>query len=106
VASKVITTIEDDLDGGKADETLRFAFEGKSFMIDLSSKNAEKFRKAVAPYVAAARREGSIARQNGRPAGTGRSDIALIRAWARENGYTISERGRVAKEIQDAYDAS
>ncbi|MFJ8026043.1 histone-like nucleoid-structuring protein Lsr2 [Streptomyces sp. NPDC096311] len=29
-----------------------------------------------------------------------------VRAWARENGYEVNDRGRVPREIQDAFDAS
>ena len=65
MASKTLVVLEDDIDGGEAAETLHFALEGKSYVIDLNDKNAAKFRKAVAPYVAAARREGAIAKASG-----------------------------------------
>ncbi|WP_435532629.1 Lsr2 family DNA-binding protein [Streptomyces violaceusniger] len=29
-----------------------------------------------------------------------------VRAWARENGHEVNDRGRVPKEIRDALDAS
>ena len=31
------------------------------------------------------------------------NDTAAIRAWAQANGYEISDRGRIAREIRDAY---
>ena len=49
--------LTDDLTGDPADETVRFVFDGKPYAIDLSTKNADKFRKALAPFVAAARRD-------------------------------------------------
>lgn len=35
-----------------------------------------------------------------------RSDLAEIRAWARENGYEVSDRGRIYEHILAAYDAA
>ena len=40
MAQKVTVALEDDLDGGPADETMRFGFEGTDYEIDLSAKNA------------------------------------------------------------------
>ena len=41
----------------------------------------------------------------GRARGRGRSasDSADIRAWAKENGYEVSERGRISAEVRAAY---
>jgi len=41
----------DDLDGTVAGETISFALDGESYKIDLSMKNAERFRQAVRPYI-------------------------------------------------------
>ena len=32
--------------------------------------------------------------------------VQAVRDWARQNGYTVSDRGRIAKSIQDAFDAA
>jgi hypothetical protein len=53
-----MTYLTDDIDGSDAVETLRFAFDGRSYEIDLNKKNAAAFRKAVGPYVKAARPAG------------------------------------------------
>jgi Lsr2 len=53
MASRTIVLYEDDLDGTKAAGTVTFALEGVQYEIDLSSKNADKLRKAMAPYVEA-----------------------------------------------------
>ncbi|MGE5293082.1 MAG: histone-like nucleoid-structuring protein Lsr2, partial [Micromonosporaceae bacterium] len=45
MAQKITVALEDDLDGSLADETLRFAFGGTEYEIDLSKKNAGKFRR-------------------------------------------------------------
>ena len=105
MASRTIITLDDDLDGGAATESFSFAFEDKSHAVDLNDKNSARFRKAMAPFVAAARRENTAKASNPAKAAS-RSDVANIRAWAREQGYPVSERGRIAKEVQEAYDAA
>jgi hypothetical protein len=56
MATKVTVMLEDDLDGGPADETVRFRFGGTEYEIDLNKKNARAFRKQLAPFVEHARR--------------------------------------------------
>ena len=58
MAQKIIVTLEDDLDGRPADETVRFALRGTDYEIDLSTKNANAFRQRLAPFIEHARRAG------------------------------------------------
>ncbi|KAB8163866.1 Lsr2 family protein [Streptomyces sp. 3MP-14] len=112
MAQKVQVLLLDDLSGGEADETVTFALDGKTYEIDLNSENAEKLREALDPYVKAGRRAGSgrAARGRGRGAATGATaggatqDTAKIRAWAKENGYEVNDRGRVPANIREAYE--
>ena len=67
MASRTITTLTDDIDGGDADETVTFSFKGTQYEIDLSKKNVDKMVKALQPYTSAARRSG------GRRSGAGRT---------------------------------
>ena len=62
MAQKVTVALEDDLTGGPAKQTVRFAFDGTDYEIDLNAKNAAAFGKQLAPL--------SSARPQGR-AGTG-----------------------------------
>ena len=106
MAQKVKIILVDDLDGGSADETVRFALDGSQYEIDLSKDNAKNLRDALKAYVDAGRKVGG---RTGRPrsAGSARSnEAAQIREWARKNGYTVSERGRVNSEIIEAYRAA
>lgn len=111
MAKRVVTTVEltDDLDGGKADRTLHFAFDGTNYEIDLSKKNATALEKVLKPYVESARKVRQPARR-GRPASTarrgGRTDLGEIRAWARNNGHEISDRGRIPAAVVEAYNAA
>jgi hypothetical protein len=108
MAQKIQVVLEDDLDGGAADETVVFGLDGTNYEIDLNKKNAAKLRDALAPWVASGRRTGGS--RGGARRGRGRaarsSQAGDVRAWARANGYEVSERGRISAEIQAAYNAS
>jgi Lsr2 len=109
VAQKVQVILVDDLSGGDADETVQFALDGVSYEIDLNSSNAGKLRDALAPFVDSARkvsgRAVSSGRGRGRPARpAGAPDTAKVRAWAKEHGFEVSERGRVPKNVLEAYE--
>ena len=67
MAQKVTVVLEDDLTGGPAEQTVRFAFDGTDYEIDLSAKNAAAFRKQLAPFIEYARNAGRArARRPGR----------------------------------------
>jgi Lsr2 len=106
VAQKTVVTLVDDLDGGEADETVSFGLDGTSYEIDLSTSNAGKLRDALATYVGSARRSG---RSSGGGGGRGRArrtggNSAAIRAWAREQGLNVNERGRIPGDIVTQYE--
>ena len=103
MAQRVHVTLEDDVDGSLASETIQFGLDGVNYEIDLSDENAAKLRDSLALWVGNARRV-SGRKQSVRPAPTGRSDLNEIRAWGRENGYKVSDRGRVPVEVIKAYD--
>ena len=48
-------TITDDLDGSPNAETVSYSVDGQDYEIDLSPENREKFRQALAPYLAKSR---------------------------------------------------
>ncbi|GEB45734.1 Lsr2 family protein [Microbacterium testaceum] len=99
----------DDLDGSVLEEgegtRIVFSLEGRTYEIDLSASNAEKFRSAFAPYVDAARSVRSAGTGRARRSSPSKSDVDLsaVREWARANGHTVSDRGRVAAPIVEAW---
>ncbi|QTE31537.1 histone-like nucleoid-structuring protein Lsr2 [Pengzhenrongella sicca] len=109
MAQKVQVLLVDDVDGVTADETVTFALDGISYEIDLTTDHAAELRAAFAHWVANARktsgRTAGRAPRAARQAG-GSSDATKIREWARTNGYTVSERGRISAEIRAAYEAA
>jgi hypothetical protein len=107
MAQSVQIILEDDLDGGAADETVQFGLDGLQYEIDLSTANAEKLREALRPYAAAGRRaQNKATRTTGPRTSSGNSETAKIRAWAKENGYEVSDRGRIHRPVKDAYYAA
>lgn len=118
MARRIVHQLVDDLDGSVLEigsgETVLFSLDGTAYEIDLTEDNADALRAAFAPFIAAAR--SVSARGGGAPGGrgargaaqkrAGQRDYAPIRAWAAENGYTVSERGRVPASVLDAYDAA
>jgi hypothetical protein len=109
MAQKHIIQLIDDLDGGQASETISFALDGSAYEIDLSAKNAALLRDSLAPYLANARRSSrhlgaAGVRRNGRSATrTDREQTQAMREWARQNGYTVGEKGRIPSVVIEAY---
>ncbi|MHA7145223.1 histone-like nucleoid-structuring protein Lsr2 [Arthrobacter sp. TmT3-37] len=107
MAQKVKIILIDDIDGGEADETVRFGLDGVQYEIDLSETHASELRSTLAEYVGAARRSNSPKQQrSSAPAASRNQEAAQIREWAKENGYNVSSRGRVNSEIVEAYRAA
>ena len=107
MAQKVTVSLVDDLSGAQADETVSFGLDGKSYEIDLSSKNADKLRETLADYVAAARKPGggrrAAAASAARRPAVDREQNQAIREWARNKGMKVNDRGRIPSEVVDAY---
>lgn len=107
MARKEVVQFVDDLDGTElsADQVdaVEFSYRGKHYVIDLSAENAELFDQAMSEWIEHAHKVArpSKAFQPKRPA---RRDLPLVRKWARENGYEVSDRGRIPQEVLAAYD--
>jgi nucleoid-associated protein Lsr2 len=107
MARTVSVVVTDDIDGSADAQTVTFGLDGVTYEIDLSEANRAKLSTAFAPFVAAGRRS----TRGGRRRGVGRSgaervDRAAVRAWARETGLAVSERGRISAEVMRQYEAA
>ncbi len=105
MAQKVHIVLVDDIDQSDAEETVTFGLDGKEYAIDLNAKNARALRDAIAPYLAHARSVGGRSRRSNGKAASGPAP-SEIRAWARDNGFDVPERGRVSAEVREAYAAA
>ena len=106
MAQKITVTLEDDLDGGAAAETLQFSFDGTQYEIDLNKKNARAFRKQVAPFIEHARRAGRGQRRQPGRTQPSRRHSSDVRAWAKDQGITVSARGRIPASVVEQYEAA
>ena len=106
MAQRVTVALEDDLDGGPADETVRFAFGGADYEIDLSKKNAAAFRRRLAPFVEHARKAGRAQPRRPGQTAASRQRSGDIRAWAKGRGIAVSERGRIPASVVEQYQAA
>ncbi|WP_292833058.1 Lsr2 family protein [Microbacterium sp.] len=114
MARKIVHQLVDDLDGTVLEigsgETVLFSLDGAAYEIDLTGENADALRAAFAPYIAAARpvsaRAGVSPSSRGVTKRSGQRDYAPVRAWAAEQGLTVSARGRVPASVLEAYDAA
>lgn len=103
----------DDIDGTPANTTIEFSANGKNYTIDLSEANAAAFNEALAPYIKHARRARTTkknasrkSRSSSEAARAKRQRNAEIRAWALENGVTVSKRGQLGQDTIAAYEAA
>lgn len=111
MAQKISYNFVDDLDGGKAAETVNFGVDDQTYEIDLSKRNADKLRAILTPYTQAGRRMIKTAgRGRSRMVVQRRVDVAAdpraVRAWARANRITVPDRGRIPAAIIEQYRAA
>ena len=106
MATRIAVALEDDLDGGPAAETVRFAIGGSEYEIDLSKKNAQKFRKGLAPFIEHARKAGRGQRHRSARTSAAREQSGDIRAWAKAKGIPVSDRGRIPASVVGQYQAA
>ncbi|MBD0023080.1 Lsr2 family protein [Gordonia pseudamarae] len=111
MAKKEVIQVIDDLDGAALDEyeTIEWSLDGKSYEFDTSAEHAEEFRDTLATYVAISRPT-SPARASHRGTAVkgvrSKEQTQAIREWAQDNGYEVSDRGRIAHFIIEAYEAA
>jgi hypothetical protein len=110
MAQKVIREFIDDIDGSEAERTFTFAVDGTHYEIDLSSENIKEFNEAIAGFVESARKVktsgGGHRAHKTSASGSGRSreQTQAVRVWARQQGHSINDRGRIPASIQQAFD--
>lgn len=105
MAQKITVALEDDLDGGPADQTVRFGIGGAEYEIDLSKKNARALRRRLAPFMDHARKAGRGPRRRTGRSAASRERSGDIRAWAKTHGITVSDRGRIPASVVEQYEA-
>jgi hypothetical protein len=107
MARRTVVERTDDLDGSAATETVQFGLDGVDYEIDLSARNAARLRSELERYQVAGRRLTPRTQRATPPhPGAARVDatqLAAIRDWAARRGMTVNPRGRIPREVLDAY---
>lgn len=119
MAIQTTTTLIDDIDGSEAGDTYTFGVDGTTYEIDLSDDNKAKLTDALSVFVAHARRVDSSSRRGRRARAVAtkpakpatkvtpdREQTTAIRNWARSQGLTVSDRGRLSQSIIEQFEAA
>ncbi len=100
--TKVFTTLQDDIDGSNAVETVRFGLDGVEWEIDLSERNANRLRNSLSDFTSHGRKVGGHRRRKAANSST-EFDPKAVRKWAEANGIEVNSRGRIPAELVDRY---
>jgi nucleoid-associated protein Lsr2 len=133
MAERIVRVLVDDMDQTEIVDgsggSIKFALRDTTYTIDLNEANTAKLEAALAPFIAAATRTSGPNGKRGRRAtkkisprvtrrsprstkkanarssnrSTARPSNAEIRAWAMENGHSVSSKGRISRSVVDAY---
>lgn len=122
MAKKVFTQLVDDIDGSAIDdesgESIEFSVNGVDYLIDLKAKNASEFHRKIDYYIEHSTRVGGRKRRHSptstassaAPSNSGATrdpaQTRAVRQWAADNGYEISDRGRIPAAIEEAFNAA
>ena len=105
------TVTIDDIDESEGAETRDFSLEGVDYEIDLVETNMEELRKALAPFIESARKVHRSGRRAHKPTprvthvpASGVHNNEAIREWARKRNMKVSDRGRIPREVEAAFD--
>lgn len=108
MATLTTTVLVDDLDGStEGVETVSLALDGAQFEIDLSAENAARLRAKLAKFIDAAthitsHRTGKITKLV-ITTPNGKEQTRAIRDWASQNGFEVSDRGRIPGNVLAAF---
>lgn len=104
MARKTVVELVDDVSGEKATQSISFSVDGVSYEIDLTDANASRLRSDFEAWEKVARRTGG--RRRSSTTATQAQESARIRQWAKDNGHSVSERGRISEAVREAYAAA
>jgi hypothetical protein len=110
VAKKVSVTFACDYDAKEipdGEHMMRaFSLDGRDYEIDLCVRHSQKFDEVFHKFADRARKASSRVSRVKRRTSAHRRHSAEIRSWAKNNGFTVSDRGRIPAEVITRYNAS
>jgi hypothetical protein len=110
VAQKVSVTYACDYDQKEIPQgqhrLRRFSIDGRDYEIDLCLKHSERFDEAIGRFTVHARKASAPVVRTTRRTAAHRKHSAQVRAWAKANGFAVSERGRIPADVVGKYEAT
>ena len=110
MATVTRTYLVDDLDGTEDGvQTVRFSLDRHDYEIDLGTENADRLRSKLERFVQSGhelRQSKRVVRQQVISGAVSTEQTQAIRRWARENGFQVSERGRIPATVREAFEAA
>jgi hypothetical protein len=110
VAQKVSVTFACDYDEKEIPDgqhlTRSFSLDGRDYEIDLCERHSQKFDEVFNRFATRARKATSRVGHAKRRTSAHRKRSADIRAWAKDDGFSVSDRGRIPADVIARYDAS
>lgn len=104
---RIVTTMfKSDISGEEATQTIQYGVNGTRYEIDVTDVEAKGFHEALAPYVSVSRVRGQRSGGNGAERKAHAEETAKIRAWAAEQGITLTATGRIPNEVREKYKAA
>ena len=95
-------TLVDDLDNESPAKTVTFSVRDKSYEIDLGEANRTELESILSDFEDKMTKFIEVARTAGKSQST--VDTKAVRAWALENGYDVKPKGRIHKDVVEAYE--
>lgn len=110
VAQKVSVTFACDYDEKEIPDgqrmTRAFSLDGRDYEIDLCERHSQKFDEVFRRFAVRARKAAGRAGRTEQRTSVHRRRSADIRAWAKANDISVSDRGRIPADVIARYDAS
>jgi Lsr2 len=110
VAQKISVTFACDYDSREIPEgehlTRAFSLDGRDYEIDLCEKHSQKFDEVLQRFADKARKVTNRVGKPKRRTTAHRQRSAEIRAWAKQSGMDVSDRGRIPANVIAKYEAN
>ena len=110
VAQKVSVTYACDYDQKEIPpdqhRVRRFSFDGRDYEIDLCSWHSDSFDETISRFAQYARKPAVRAPAFKRRTAAHRQHSASVRAWAKNMGIEVSDRGRIPAAVVARYEAA
>ncbi len=83
----------------------QFSFDGRHYEIDLCQQHGDAFDETIGLYAKHARTSSAPSEQPARRrTAAHRQHSASVRAWAKQAGIQVSDRGRIPADVLTRYD--